>query len=241
VPLTIGQQRSIKLVDDAVAGKRLIGMVTSKNPELDNPGPEQLYEIGTIGMIDRLFRATDGTIRLLVHGIARFKIDQFTQTEPYLKAKITLHPEKQESGIEIEALARNVRDQFEHIAELIPSIPRELVSTVVSLQDPLQTVYTIANLQRIDSKDAQEILEHDLVSKKLHKLVEILTRESEVLELGQKIQNDARSEIEKVQREYFLREQLKAIQKELGESDEQTADINEFKEKINTAGMTPES
>jgi len=138
VPLTIGQQRSIKLVDDAVAGKRLIGMVTSKNPELDNPGPEQLYEIGTIGMIDRLFRATDGTIRLLVHGIARFKIDQFTQTEPYLKAKITLHPEKQESGIEIEALARNVRDQFEHIAELIPSIPRELVSTVVSLQDPLQ-------------------------------------------------------------------------------------------------------
>lgn len=241
VPLTIGQQRSIRLVDEAVASKRLIGLVTSKNPDLDNPGPDQLYEIGTVGMVDRLFRATDGTIRLLIHGISRFKIDQFTQTEPYLMAKILLKPEKIETGLEIDALARNVRDQFEHIAELIPSIPRELVSTVVSIQDPLQTVYTIANLQRIETKDAQEILELDLVSKKLHKLVELLTRESEVLELGQKIQNDARSEIEKVQREYFLREQLKAIQKELGEADEQTADINDFREKIVKAHMTPEA
>lgn len=241
VPLTIGQQRSIRLVDEAVASKRLIGLVTSKNPELDNPGPDQLYEIGTVGMVDRLFRATDGTIRLLIHGISRFKIDQFTQIEPYLMAKILLKPEKSETGLEIDALARNVRDQFEHIAELIPSIPRELVSTVVSIQDPLQTVYTIANLQRIETKDAQEILELDLVSKKLHKLVELLTRESEVLELGQKIQNDARSEIEKVQREYFLREQLKAIQKELGEADEQTVDINDFREKIAKAHMAPEA
>jgi ATP-dependent Lon protease len=241
VPLTIGQQRSIRLVDEALANKRLIGLVTSKNPELDNPGPDQLYEIGTVGMIDRLFRATDGTIRLLVHGLARFRIQEFTQTEPYLMAKIILKPEKNETGLEIDALARNVRDQFEHIAELIPSIPRELVSTVVTLQDPMQTVYTIANLQRIDTKDAQEILELDLVSEKLHKLVELLTRESEVLELGQKIQNSARSEIEKVQREYFLHEQLKAIQKELGESDEQTADVNEFREKINQSHMTAEA
>lgn len=241
VPLTIGQQRSIKLVDEAVANKRLIGLVSSKNPEIDNPGPDQLYEVGTVGMIDRLFRATDGTIRLLVHGLVRFKIQEFTQTEPFLVAKIQLIPEKAESGLEIEALARNVRDQFEHISELIPSIPRELVSTVVTLQDPLQTVYTIANLQRIETNDAQEILELDLVSAKLHKLVELLTRETEVLELGQKIQNDARSEIEKVQREYFLREQLKAIQKELGESDEQTADINDFREKIDSLKMTPEA
>ncbi len=150
-------------------------------------------------------------------------------------------PETGESGLEIDALARNARDQFSHIAEMIPSIPRELVNSVAILEDPLATVYTISNFQRMDLTDAQAILELDKVSQKLHKLVSILTREGEVLELGQKIQNEARSEIEKVQREYFLREQLKAIQRELGESDEQTADIEDFRKKIEAAKMPEES
>jgi ATP-dependent Lon protease len=241
IPLTIGQPRSIKLIDEAVSNNRLIGLVAAKNPELENPNAEDLFLTGTVAMVDRLFRAPDGTIRLIVQGIERFRIIEFTQSEPFLQAKVESFPEIVETGIEIDALARNVRDQFEHIAEMIPSIPKELVSSISAIQGPLQTAYTIANFQRMDLKDAQEILEITSVQEKLHKLVAILTRESEVVELGQKIQNDARTEIDKVQREYFLREQLKAIQKELGEGDEQTADIEEFRKRIESANMPEEA
>lgn len=242
VPLTIGQPRSIRLVDDVVASDlRLIGLLTSRNPELENPGPDDLFRIGTMAMIHRFLRAPDGTIRLLVQGIARFELTQFVQTEPYLKAEVKPLPEIIETGIEIDALVRNAQDQFDHIAELIPSIPRELVASVTSITEPLQTAYTIANFQRMDLRDAQDILEINTVSGKLHRLVSILTRESEVLDLGQKIQNEARSEIDRVQREYFLREQLKAIQKELGEADEQALDVEEFRRKIEEAGMPSEA
>ncbi|MEA4909039.1 MAG: endopeptidase La [Anaerolineaceae bacterium] len=241
VPLTIGQPRSIRLVDDASTGARLIGLVAAKDQEIENPGPEHLYQIGTVAMIHRMFRAPDGTIRLLVHGITRFRVTEFVQLDPYLQAKVEHIPEQEEIGLEIDALARNVRDQFVHIADLIPSIPRELVTSIASIDDPLQISYTIANFQRMDLADAQQILELDQVSEKLRKLVSILTRESEVLELGQKIQNEARTEIEKVQREYFLREQLKAIQRELGEENEQTADVEEFRQKIAAAAMPEES
>ncbi len=242
VPLTIGQSRSIRLVDDVMSGdERLIGLVTSQNPELETPEPDDLYRIGTVAMIHRMFRAPDGSIRLVVQGLSRFQLEQFMQTEPYLKAQIILKPETVESGVELEALARNARDQFEHIAEMIPSIPRELVTSVVSLEDPLQIVYTIANFQRMELAEAQELLELDSAKEKLLRLVGVLTHESEVLEIGQKIQNEARSEIEKVQREYFLREQLKAIQRELGESDEQTAEVEEFRQKIEAAGMPEEA
>jgi ATP-dependent Lon protease len=242
VPLTIGQPRSIRLVDEVVAGEeRLIGVLTSQDPELEVPGPKDLYSIGTVAMVHRLFRAPDGTIRLLVQGIARFKVGEFLQQEPYLKAHIELIPEMVEEGLELVALARNARDQFERIAEMVPSIPRELVASVTALEDPLQTVYTIANFQRMDLQVAQQMLEIDSASEKLHKLLGILVREVEVLEIGQKIQNEARSEIEKLQHEYFLREQLKAIQRELGEGDEQAAEVDEFRKKIETAILPEEA
>jgi ATP-dependent Lon protease len=242
VPLTIGQPRSIRLVDDVVAqDDRLIGLVASHKPELETPGPEDLYSVGTVAVVHRLFRAPDGTIRLLVQGILRFKLGEFTELEPYLKAKIHLIPETLGENLEIEAMARNARDQFERIAEMIPSIPRELVESIVALDSPLQTVYTIANFQRIELEDAQELLEIDSVADKLHKLVALLAREVEVLEIGQRIQNEARSEIEKVQREYFLHEQLKAIQRELGEADEQTVEVDEFRKKIDAAQMPEEA
>jgi ATP-dependent Lon protease len=241
VPLTIGQPRSIRLVDDVMSSDRMIGLITSKKTELDNPGPEDLYEIGTAATIHRMFRAPDGTIRLVVQGITRFKITEYIQHEPFLKAIIEPYPEENEASLEVEALARNIRDQFQHIAEMIPSIPGELVASIATIQDSLQTAYTIANFQRMDIYDGQEILEQNSVHEKLKKLVGILTRESEVLELGQKIQNEAREEIDKVQREYFLREQLKAIQRELGEGDEQTADIEEFRNKIKNVMMPEEA
>ena len=241
VPLTVGQPRSIKLVDEVVGGDKLVGLVAAVNPELESPGPADLYRIGTIATVHRLLRAPDGTIRLLVQGMDRFRVGEFIAEEPYLKARIELAPETMEEGLEIDALARNARDQFQQITQMIPSFPEELASSITSVEDALQTAYTIANFQRMDIKDSQEILELDSVAEKLKKLIGLLVREAEVLQLGQKIQNEARGEIEKVQREYFLREQMKAIQKELGEKDEQVAEAEEFRKKIEEAKMPEEA
>jgi ATP-dependent Lon protease len=242
VPLSIGQPRSIRLVDDVLsADDRLIGLVTSKDPQDELPGPEGLYRVGTVASVHRLFRAPDGTIRLLVQGITRFIIREFVQEEPYLKAKIQLSPVRAERDLEIDALTRQARDQFAEITNLVPAVPQELVDAVMTLDDPLQVVYTVANFQRLELTEAQELLELNSVSEKLHKLVNFLTREMEMLEIGQRIQNQARSEIEKVQREYFLREQMKAIRSELGEEDDQTVEIDEFRRQIDEADMPDEA
>lgn len=241
VPLTVGQARSIKLVDDVVASDRLVGLVTSRKPELEAPGPDDLYRYGVLATVHKMLRAPDGTVRLLVQGMDRFELVDFVEQEPYLRARVRMAPEKIEEGIEIEALARNARDQFQQITQMIPSFPDELVNTITSIEDPLQTAYAIANFQRMELRDAQEILELDSTDAKLRKLVTLLAREAEVLSLGQKIQNEARGEIEKVQREYFLREQMKAIQKELGEKDQQAAEIEELRKKLHAAGLPEEA
>src|SRR5436190_2558114 len=241
VPLTVGQARSIRLVDDVVGGDKLVGLVASRNPELESPGPNDLYRVGTIAVVHRLLRAPDGTLRLLVQGMDRFRLGEFVGEEPYLKAKVELAPELIEQGIEIDALARNAREQFQQITQMIPSFPEELAGSITSVEDPLQTAYTIANFQRMELKDSQQILEIDSVEQKLKKLIGLLVREAEVLQIGQRIQNEARGEIEKVQRDYFLREQMKAIQKELGEKDEQAAETEEFRKKIEEAKMPEEA
>ncbi len=163
VPLTIGQPRSIRLVDDVIAqDSRLIGLVASRDPELEAPTPEDLYTVGTVATVHRMFRAPDGTIRLLVQGMHRFKLGEFTEVDPYLKAEVLLIPETAEDNIEIDALARNARELFKRIADMVPSIPRELVESITALESPLQTVYTIANFQRIELEDAQALLEIEL-------------------------------------------------------------------------------
>jgi ATP-dependent Lon protease len=241
VPLTIGQPRSIKLIDEAVSGRRLIGLVASKKPELETPGPEDLYQIGTLAAIQRLFRAPDGTIRLIVQGLSRIEVGEFVSLEPYLEASIELRPEEIEDSVEVEAQVRAARDQFQKITDLATTLPPEIVASVLNLENPLHVAYSIANFQRMDLEEAQEILEEDSGLEKLRMLNAMLSREIEVLSLGQQIQQEARSEIEKVQREYFLREQLKAIQRELGETDEQAAEIEEFRQRIDSAGMPEEA
>src|SRR3990172_2540886 len=241
VPLTIGQPRSIKLVDDVAAGDRLIGLVASRDPELELPGPAELYEYGTVAAIPRLFRVPDGTIRLIAQGLARFKVGAFTANDPYLRAHIEPLPEVIETGVEIEAQMRAALDQFQKVADLSPSLPKEIVAGVLLMDDPLQVVYTIANYQRMDLHVAQGILEHASTLEKLKALNGLLSREIEILSLGQQIQDEARGEIEKVQREYFLREQLKAIQRELGEVDEQAADVQEFRKRLEEADLPEEA
>lgn len=241
IPLTVGQPRSIKLVDEVVSGNRMIGLITSKDPNLETPGPDDIYNIGTIASIHRLFRAPDGTIRMLVQGVSRISVDEFTATEPYLKAQVHETPETVETSIEVEALTRNVVGLFTRLAELVPSIPGELISSALNVDDPLQLAYTIATYIRMDLDDSQALLELDSTEAKLRRLMTLLSKELEVLELGRKIQTEAQTEMEKVQREYYLREQLKAIQRELGEADEQAVEVEEFRVKIAEAGMPDEA
>ncbi len=241
IPLTVGQPRSIKLVDEVVSGNRMIGLITSKDPSLETPGPDDIHRVGTIASIHRLFRAPDGTIRMLVQGVSRISVDEFTSTEPYLKAHAVSAPETVETSIEVEALTRNVIGLFTRLAELVPSIPGELISSALNVDDPLQLAYTIATYIRIDLDEAQALLEMDSTEAKLRRLMTLLSKELEVLELGRKIQTEAQTEMEKVQREYYLREQLKAIQRELGEADEQAVEVEEFRQKIAEAGMPEEA
>ncbi len=241
VPLTVGQPRSVKLIDEVNSDDRIIGLVTSKDSDLEVPGPDQLYRIGTAAAVHRLMKTPDGTIRLLVQGIARIRIGDYINTDPYLKAQVELAPETRETGIKIEALVRTTVKQFEKLAHLVPSIPEEMIPTALNIDDPRQLAYAIATYLRIDLDLAQELLEVDRVTNKLKKLLTVLGREIEVLELGHKFQKDAHTEMEGMQRDYFLREQLKAIQRELGEEDEQTLEAEELKVKIDDAEMSKEA
>ncbi len=241
VPLTVGQTRSVQLIDDAVLNKKIIGLVASKDASLEEPAPDQCFTIGTAAMVQRLLRLPDGTIRLLVLGLERIRITQYTATTPYLKAKVETAPEASESTVETEALRRNIGAMFSRLVELVPGLPDEIAAVALNIEDPRQLAYAIATYMRIDLRDAQEILELDDATSKLRKVTALLSKELEVLELGRKIQTEAHSEMEKVQREYYLREQLKAIQKELGEHDEQQIEVEELRKKIDEAGMPEEA
>ena len=240
-PLNIGQERSVQLVDEAVASNLIIGLVASKDPEIEVPMPEDTYRMGTAVAIHRALKAPDGTIRLIVRGLERIRILEYVETEPYLQARIQVIPDSVEETTEVEALRRNIAEGFRSIVSLSPGIPDELVVVAINVRDPRQLIYTVANFIRIDLDVAQDILELDNVVDKAHKLMGLLTKEREVLELGRKIQSEAQSEMEKVQSEYFLREQIKAIKRQLGEGDEQQIEVEEFREKIEKSGMPEEA
>jgi len=241
LPLIVGQPRSIKLVDDVMLGNRLLGLVALKDASIDEPGPDDVYGVGSAASIARFAKAPDSTIRIFVQGMERIKIVEFTQTEPYLMARVQLIPDVVEESVEIEALMRNTVELFRRMSSLMSYLPEELIMATLSVEDPRQLAYLVASYVRMDMTDAQAILEADSVGAKLQQLNVVLNKELEVLELGKKIQDQAQSEMQKVQREYYLREQLKAIKKELGEADEQQAEINELTAKIEKAGMPPEA
>lgn len=242
LPLNVGQARSLKLVDDAVAAPaRIIGLFTIKNEKFEDAGPEDVYEIGTAAVIHRMLRAPDGTVRLIVQGLERIRVQEFTSVEPYLKARIELAPENAEKTVEVEALMRNTVELFRKLVSLSQTLPEELLMAALNVEDPRQLVYMIATSLRIELTDAQQLLELDDIQDKLVKLNALLTKEVDVLELGKKIQGQAQAEMEKNQREYILREQLKQIQKELGEGSEQEAELKDYDKKITEAHMPEEA
>jgi ATP-dependent Lon protease len=242
VPIRVGQPRSIRLIDDTAGGKQLIGLVASHDPNLEEPGPDDVYRVGTIAAVHRLFKSPDGTLTMILQGLLRIRVEEFISETPYLKARVSAAPERVKESLEIEALQRSIVEGFGRLNELSPTVPEEMSSMIVNMDDPLQLVYAVANQMRmLDLDDAQRLLELDNVSKKMRLLLGLLTKEVEVLELGRKIQNEAQSEMEKTQREYFLREQLKAIQRELGEADEHQMEMEEFRKKIEESGMPEEA
>jgi ATP-dependent Lon protease len=165
MPLRIGQARSIRLVDDAVTGKRLIGLVTSRDPEMETPGPDDIFRIGTVAAVQRLFKSQDGTITLIAHGLLRIKIEEFTSETPYLTARVSAIPEISGSTPEIEALRRNIIDGFRRLNELSPTVAEEMVTVISDMDDPLQLVYNIADqVKRMELQDAQRLLELDRVT-----------------------------------------------------------------------------
>jgi len=240
-PIVVGIPRSVKLVEEAVEGSHLIGLVAMQDPNIEEPRPGQVYEVGTVGFIHKVIKGSDENLQVLIQGIERFLIKEWVQEKPYLKAHIELAPEQVEESVEVEALRRSLLDLARRLVSLTPQLPDEIAEFITRVENPRYLVYLIAANLRIEVAEAQEILALDSVADKMRKLISILTREVEVLELGQKIQSEAQSEIEKVQREYFLREQLKAIQKELGEADGTTLEVQEYRQKIAGSGMPEEA
>jgi ATP-dependent Lon protease len=241
LPLRVSQPRSIRLIDDVTLRKLPIGLVASRVPDKEEPGPEDIFNIGTIATVVRHFKAQDGVVNMIVQGAERFRIVEIVGEEPYLIARVEPLPEPWENSLEIEALRRNISEGFGKMAELRPDMPDELSQMIQNIEDPRQLTYAVATYMRMDIDDAQRLLEMEGLPDKMLFLLQLLNKELEVLQLGKKIQVEAQSEMEKVQREYFLREQIKAIQRELGEADEQQIEINTFREKIAASGMNDEA
>ena len=241
LPLTIGQQRSINLVEDALPESRIIALVTSRDESVEEPGPDDIYAIGTAAQVHRVLKAPDGTIRLAVQGLERIRITEYIQEDPYLRARVEVLPETITENLETEALTRAVQDLFRRLVELDGQMPEELAVMAANVENARQLAYLVASSMRLDLADAQQILELDSVQEKLLRLTQLLNKEVDVLELGHKIQTQAQGEMERMQRDFFLREQMKAIQKELGEEDEQAVDIRELEERIAAAGMPEEA
>ncbi|MBN2187536.1 MAG: endopeptidase La [Dehalococcoidia bacterium] len=238
VPLGTEEEKVIKLIDEAAAGDKLVAFF-ARRP--DSKEATDLYSIGTAALIARMFKLPDGSVHVFFQGLSRIGLKEITQVEPYLKAKIEVIEDKMERTTELDAITRNLTALFQRVIELVPNLPSELNIAVLNMPDPGSLADFIAAHINLNLEERQEILEAIDVAERIKKLTSFVNRELEVLELGSKIQSQAKEEMSKAQREFYLREQLKAIQRELGEADERTVEINELKEKIAEAELPAEA
>ncbi|HOT91006.1 MAG TPA: endopeptidase La [Anaerolineae bacterium] len=241
MPLAVGIPRSVRLIEDVDRSNRVIGLVVMKDPTVEVPATSQVYQVGTAAIIHRVMRSDDGTLTVFIQGLERFRVVAWTAEEPYLKARVRLTPDIIEGSVIEEALRRSLLDVAARLAELIPQFPEEAIRFIQQLEDPRLLVYLLASNMRIDMAEAQQLLEADRMAQKMEHLVKVLTHELEVREIGQQIQEKAKEEIEKTQREYYLRQQMDAIRKELGEGDEGRREVEEYRQKIAECGMTDEA
>jgi ATP-dependent Lon protease len=244
IPLTVGRESSVKLINDVQQGDGMLVVLTQRDKRVDTPAPADLYEVGTVSMVHRVMKTPEGNLFVIIMGVSRTKMQEFIQFDPYLRAKISvLADEKEdETSIDFQALRRTVISQFERIIKLSPQLPDDLQTIVINIEDSGRLAdYIATNLPNLSIVSKQFVLEQVSVRKRLEFLNTELAKELEVLELRSKIQNQVQEEVGKSQREYFLREQLRAIQRELGESDDTQREIEELRKKIEAAGMTEEA
>jgi ATP-dependent Lon protease len=240
MPLAVARESSVRLVEESSAGNRVIGVFTQREASLDDPMQDDLFPVGTVTHIHKLFKLPDGSLRLIVQGISRVHLDRIVQTRPFLRAAVTVSPDvlREEDRLEIDALQRNIKSNFQQVVSLSPLLSDDLQALAANITDSSKLADFIASsLATIGTPVKQEILSELDVRTRMDALNRILIKELEVLELGSRIQSQVQSEVGKNQREYFLREQLKAIQKELGEGDEQAKEIDELRAKLDAAGM----
>ena len=243
MPLAVARESSVKLIDEAIAGGKLIGVFTQKDPTHEEPGQADLYPVGTLTHIHKMFKLPDGSLRLIVQGLARIRLNKLSGTKPYLRADVTEAEDviNSDDALEIDALQRNIRTNFQQVVQLSPVLSDDLMALAANISEPSRLADFIASsLSTLATSVKQELLEAVDVRARMDQLNRLLTKELEVLELGSKIQSQVQSEVGKNQREYFLREQMKAIQKELGEGDEAAKEINELRAKLEAAGMPEE-
>ncbi|HEY1563696.1 MAG TPA: endopeptidase La [Gaiellaceae bacterium] len=240
-PLAIGQERSIRLVDDVVGGERLLALVTVRDPEVEAPVWDDLYEVGTGAVVHKMIRVPDGTLRILVQGLCRIRLEEPVTDDPYLVARFSIVPDEEEASPEVEALTRNAQGLFGRIIGLAPYLPEELQIAAANLEDASSLCNLVASTLRLKTEEKQLILELADTEERLRAVSKILNRELEVFELGTKIQSQVQSELEKGQREFFLRQQMKAIQEELGEGDPEQADANELRERLDELDLPEEA
>ncbi len=240
IPLAVGQERSLRLIDEVLAGDRRFVMVASRDPELTEPDPEQLYEVGVIGTIARMMKVPDGTSRLLVQGGQRVRLTRWTQREPYLVATLEEVPDVVHESDELTALVREVQRTFLQIVERVPYLPEELQLAVANIDGPSELSHLIASALRITAEEKQELLEQPDVELRLRRLAGLLARELEVISIGSRIQEEVQSELDKGQREYVLRQQLRAIQEELGEGDSSQREVDELRAELDALPLPEE-
>jgi ATP-dependent Lon protease len=236
-PLAVGQERSVELINHVLARDRMLVMVSSRKPELETPGPEDLYDVGVVGIVARMLKIPDGTLRILVQATQRVKVDKWEREEPFLIARISELPDVVEESPELVALMRNVQQTFSQIIEHVPYLPEELQLAVTNVDDPGGLANLIAGALRLKTEDKQALLEEVDVARRLRRLAELLARELEVVSIGTRIQEQVQEEVGASQREFFLRQQLDAIRRELGEEDESTADARDLREQLDAAGL----
>ena len=241
MPLIVGIKRSKKLVEDAAKDDRIIGIVTTRDSSVSEPQPGETYEIGTTAKIEHISHMNDGNLEVLVRGLDRFHVDHWLATEPYLNAHIELQIEMVDKDLEMEALAHTVRSLSNDVFRLSKKLPKEVGMFLNQVQDPVTLVYLVAHSIGMVVEKAQAILEERDVKKKFHLLISHLSHEKEVLSLGEKIQTQAREGMDKAHREYYLRQQLKAIKEELGETPDETPVEDEYREKIEKADLPEEA
>ncbi|HEY7542594.1 MAG TPA: endopeptidase La [Methylomirabilota bacterium] len=243
-PLAVGRPGSVRLVQDALQSGRIVGAVMQRDQAAEDPRAAELHSIGTVILIHKALKQPDGTLRLIVQGLSRFRIADVVQEAPFIRARIERLADEAfpMSTLEVEALARTATGLFQKVVSLSPNLPDELVNVLGAAEGPGAVADLIAgSLPTLPTALRQELLETIGLAERLQKLVAALTKEVEVLELGSKIQSEAQSEMSKTQREYYLREQMKAIQKELGDSDDRTQEIDSLRQKIEAAEMTEEA